>query len=86
MSNLGSYVIGPTNCQKSKELIFPDLIDCGTNDKFVRIVSSSEVGLWPWMGSIGHYDSDKKWVHKCGATLITSRHGLTAAHCALDSK
>ena len=64
--------------------ILSDLEDCGTNEKLSRVLVGTEVGLWPWMGSIGLYDSDQKWVHKCGATLITSRHGLTAAHCALD--
>ncbi len=38
------------------------------------------VGEWPWMASIGLFE--EKWIHKCGATLITDRHFLTAAHCA----
>ena len=43
---------------------------------------SNPVGHWPWMSSIGYYDGNGKWKHQCGATLITERHFLPAAHCA----
>ena len=42
---------------------------------------TNPVGHWPWMASIGKFANDKKWIHQCGATLISSRHFLTAAHC-----
>ncbi len=40
------------------------------------------VGNWPWMASIGFYNESNQWNHQCGATLITEKHFLTAAHCA----
>ena len=41
------------------------------------------VGHWPWMASIGIFNGKGDWEHKCGATLISNRHFLTAAHCFL---
>jgi len=62
---------------------------CGkTLDTRVNFVASGKnddeynpVSYWPWMASIGLYDTENKWNHQCGATLITDRHFLTAAHC-----
>jgi len=42
------------------------------------------VGNWPWMASLGYYDDNRKWSHQCGATLITSKLFLTAAHCVIS--
>jgi secreted trypsin-like serine protease len=56
---------------------------CGKNDisdtNFV--VNRNPVGHWPWMASYGFIKEDQKWHHQCGATLISDRHFLTAAHC-----
>ena len=45
---------------------------------------TNPVGNWPWMASLGTLSDDNKWMHQCGATLISSRHFLTAAHCVHD--
>jgi V8-like Glu-specific endopeptidase len=36
------------------------------------------------MASIGTINAENVWKHQCGATLISDRHFLTAAHCAKD--
>ncbi len=42
----------------------------------------NRVGHWPWMSSIGLFrDNSNDWEHKCGGTLISNKHFLSAAHC-----
>ena len=65
-----------SKCGK-KSNINPNFVAGATNHP-----EDNPVGNWPWMASIGFYDEDDKWNHQCGATLLTERHFLTAAHCA----
>ena len=64
-------------------------LECGKNNLSGQRITGAlnhpelnEVGHWPWMASIGYLDSQNKWRHQCGATLISDHHFLTAAHCA----
>jgi len=64
-------------------------LDCGkksvTDSTFISGAFNDDeknpVGYWPWMASIGTYDTNMKWNHHCGASLVTTSHFLTAAHC-----
>ena len=57
---------------------------CGKNENPQRIVTSStSVGNWPWMGSLG-FRNENGWTHQCGSSLISSTLVTTAAHCARE--
>ena len=71
------------------EYVLSTLVICGDNrlDEFNFIFGpkndeeTNPVGHWPWMASLGFFDGDNEWRHFCGATLVSDRHFLTAAHC-----
>ena len=61
---------------------------CGfSNVSHTRVVGGvpAKLGAWPWIAALGFENksdpTQPKWL--CGGSLISSRHVLTAAHCAI---
>jgi len=38
----------------------------------------------PWMVSLGLFEPQLDWNHKCAGSLITNKHVLTTANCLVD--
>ncbi|XP_017071642.1 venom serine protease Bi-VSP [Drosophila eugracilis] len=60
---------------------------CGYTFGYFKKIVGGEVsrkGAWPWIALLG-YDDPSGSPFKCGGTLITARHVITAAHCILDA-
>ncbi|XP_061388810.1 venom protease-like [Musca vetustissima] len=61
---------------------------CGRNTITPRKIvggQESKIGAWPWMALLGYGDEYSGSPFKCGGSLVTARHVITAAHCVLDS-
>ncbi|XP_065720238.2 venom protease isoform X3 [Drosophila suzukii] len=59
---------------------------CGSTLGYYKKIVGGEVsrkGAWPWIALLG-YDDPSGSPFKCGGTLITARHVITAAHCIRD--
>ncbi|CAF0960665.1 unnamed protein product [Didymodactylos carnosus] len=75
-----SPLFEPCNCGcPSVEPLFSDETAAAT----ARIVNgeTARAHSWPWQILLVMYDPETKLEYRCGATLLTQRHVLTAAHC-----
>ncbi|XP_050574672.1 venom protease-like isoform X2 [Bombus affinis] len=62
---------------------------CGfSNATHTRVVGGkpAKLGAWPWIVALGFHNYTHPWEDPewhCGGSLISARHVLTAAHCAI---
>jgi len=79
-----SQECGKDECPKVVEI--PS--QCGqTNVGSNRIVNGkpAKKNAWPWLAALGYTDPNTGEVlYLCGATLVTNKHVVTAAHCIRD--
>ncbi|XP_050088575.1 venom protease-like [Anopheles aquasalis] len=72
-----------------KPAVLPTLeTGCGLSDvEHNRVVGGVPAALhgWPWMALVGYENSLGEVEFRCGGSLITDRHVLSAAHCILAS-
>ncbi|XP_040159485.1 venom protease-like [Anopheles arabiensis] len=73
----------------AKPTVLPTPADgCGVSDvEHNRVVGGVPAALngWPWMALVGYEEAFGDVDFRCGGSLITDRHVLTAAHCILSS-
>ena len=75
---------GEDDCPREVEIP----AECGmTRAGSNRIVNGrpAKRNAWPWLAALGYTDpSTGEVLYLCGATLITNKHVVTAAHCIRD--
>ncbi|XP_051861747.1 venom serine protease Bi-VSP-like isoform X5 [Drosophila albomicans] len=84
--NVGQNVCCPT--EPAPRRLPTEKEGCGEPNlvSFRKIVGGDEAmkGAYPWIALLGYGDSSLS-IFKCGGTLITARHVVTAAHCIKDN-
>lgn len=79
-----SVVVGSLSLLQSTQVVKTD--QCDSSQGLIIGGQNAKAGEFPHMVAIGYRNLDNEVQYKCGGSLISEQHVLTAAHCRIADR